>query len=187
VAAIADALLAVAAGRLAPGTFDLFNTPHWTWQQVLDREAAAAGVAPLLERVGDPRSAGLRGLVRGLAGPLARTLAGQPAVRRLGSRAVVWLPESAYRRVKAAWSVQSAGSDLARLRAPVDVPEAFRRRPVDRHPAPGLTPTADLLAAPAWAFPAAGVGPAWPADLPPAAARTATGPVPAGAAPRSPA
>lgn len=187
VVAIADALLAVAAGRLAPGTFDLFNTPQWTWQQVLEREAAVAGVVPVLERVGDPRPAGLRGLVRGLAGPLVRSLAGQPALRRLGSRAVVWLPETAYRRVKAAWAVQSAGADLARLRPPVDVPDPFRRRPLGRQPAPGLTPTAELLAAAAWAFPAAGVGPAWPADLPPALPQAAAGPVPAGAVPRSPA
>src|SRR5215510_9702065 len=46
VATIADAILKVAAGSVSPGTYDLMNSPQWSWKEVFEHEGREIGVSP---------------------------------------------------------------------------------------------------------------------------------------------
>jgi nucleoside-diphosphate-sugar epimerase len=169
--ALVDAILRLAAGDTAPGTYDLFNTPPWTWQELLEREARQAGTPLAIRRIADRgRGARLRSVTAAVRAAAA-TLLRDERVRMLGGRVAGSLPHKAYRTLKARYAIGNAAADIAALGGAGPVVAAVFRQGIPGRALPGLRPTRELLEEPAFAPVAGPVGPAFPADLPPAGSR----------------
>jgi nucleoside-diphosphate-sugar epimerase len=167
VATIAEAILNAASGAAPSGTFDLMNVPQWSWQEVFESEARSVGVpAAFVTYAEPPATRGGGGLAR-LPGRVLLRLATSRESRKLGSRLWPLLPSDRAFRLKAAYAVQAAAREIAKLRTPPEEPlDATLFRPVGTAFLPGLTRTRDLLVNPAFHLPERGARPAWPDDLP---------------------
>lgn len=170
VAAIADAVLRIAAGAVAPGTYDLMNTPQWTWREVYAFEARVLGHSPSFLRVGDDLRPGIRALIPRALGVLLAGVRDNLLLRRAASRVLPWLPAPLYRRLRVWHARRSAATEIRAMQRSPIVLDATRRTPIVVRTAAGLTPTATLLESPPWTT--APAGPSWPAELPAAGAHS---------------
>ncbi len=111
-ASILDAVREVLSGRVAPGTYDLMNTPQWTWNQVYDYEARRSGLQFEPSRLPAETSP-----ARGRSGlkSVARRLLGGRWNRELLAKLLAHAPADLSRRAQAVWYVQRARAEIAAL------------------------------------------------------------------------
>lgn len=111
-ASIVDAVREVLKGGVAPGTYDLMNTPQWTWTQVFEYEARRGGLTfdPARQR---PAGANAREF-GGLKSVARRLLAGRWN-RELLAKLLAHAPPDLSRRAQAIWYVQRARAEIAAL------------------------------------------------------------------------
>ncbi len=165
--AIVQAIGQIIRGGIAAGTYDLMNTPRWSWREVYDYEAAACGVdfAPRIA-AHSPRTR--TPTIRRALTQAAGQLAARQSVRELFAKLFAYVPERTNARTMAWWYVRRARTEIAalsQLPRPADhlswVANGKRFFPAD-------TPTIDVLRSAAWAPQESPVGP-WAVDLPEAA------------------
>jgi nucleoside-diphosphate-sugar epimerase len=176
--AIVDAIEEIVAGRVTPNTYDLMNTPQWTWRQVYDYEAQRCGVATAPTVIRDvAKGDAVHGNTaygeaagssnEASAGSGLRLIA-KRSIRELVAKLLAYAPEAVSRRAQAIWYRQRASAEihsLTRVRraAPADHLSwiANGRRPLPQRP------TVELLASdPYQALGYQDPMHSWPADLP---------------------
>jgi nucleoside-diphosphate-sugar epimerase len=163
--AIIEAIDQIARGAAPPGTFDLMNTPRWTWREVYEYEARELG-SPLRVDYVEPAVLSGKGAVRSQIRRLAGALAGRQLARDLFARLFAHMPERMNARAMAWWYAKRARADIAALNvrsAPADhlfwVENGVRFFPAQ-------VATRDLLHTAAAPFTTAEAAHSWPADLP---------------------
>lgn len=111
---IAEALVRIAEGREAAGSYTLVSHPQWTWRDVALYYAGRLGIAPRLESTGR----GILGGSQARAGALARLRAGGfaavAAQRDFLNAYVLHRRASLEWAAKASWLRRSARSQIAR-------------------------------------------------------------------------
>jgi hypothetical protein len=119
-ATIVDAVLAIAAGREAPGTYDLVCTPGWTWRTVLEHEAALAGASlhidepvPTVPR--DGRGGRFPGTWIARARALASGAVAAPRAREIGLVALNFLSAETNLRAQSAHFQRRARAEIGQL------------------------------------------------------------------------
>lgn len=166
VATIVDAIVKVASGTVAPGTYDLMNRPQWSWKEVFEHEGRQVGMTPRFAAWPETSDAGLSEIFyRGVRGGML-ALAGNPLVRKAGSRVLGFLPSARYSRLKARYSIKAAAADISKLIPRQEPMDAVLRKPVGSKLLDVLTPTGDLLRQQEFRLPKHDVAAAWPVDLP---------------------
>lgn len=163
-AAIVGAIEQIMAGSVAPGTYDLMNTPRWSWREVYEFEAAAAGVA-LHARTIETRTDRARAVLRSM-GRLAGELAASQAVRDLAAKLFAHVPEALNARATAWWYVRRARSDIARLSPAQHLEAHLSWVENGRRFFPAERSTIDLLRASSARFDPPASPAAWAADAP---------------------
>jgi nucleoside-diphosphate-sugar epimerase len=163
---ILDAIEQIVRGQARPGTYDLMNTPQWTWRQVYRWEAGRCG-APFDPTFTGAAASTYPGFGRRLLST-ARSWAAHRGIRELLAKLLAYAPASVSRRSQALWYCQRARAEIGALaRAPSVEPAdhlswvANGRRPLPQRPTEELLrddPYRDLSGA-AWR-------PGWPSDLP---------------------
>jgi len=143
--AIADALIAIGAGRTGPpGLYDLVNVPQWTWREVYEKEAANLGVPLKLEKLStsDPRPHGPLLHSKQIAFKLIESL----GLRGLLTRMLLSLPGSFNEVAKAEYNVSRARDEIAALNQPVKVRSTAMYWPaLEIRGLDGLSRTQDLF------------------------------------------
>jgi len=164
-AAIVGAIQQIIDGDVEPGTYDLMNTPRWTWHDLYAYEAASLGIAFEPVRVRTPEvsfgSATLR-----VFGKLAAVLASFQSLRDACSKLFAYVPDSLNARAIAWWYQRRAGTEIAALNPSVAaaahlswVENGKRFFPANQTTLNLLQSTPPLSETPSSAIP-------WPPDLP---------------------
>jgi nucleoside-diphosphate-sugar epimerase len=171
-AAIMDAVLQIVNGGVAPGTYDLMNSPRWTWKEVYEYEAAQCGVqfAPLPASAEERRSSpSAFASMRKLAG-FAASL--QP-VRETAAKVFARLPDALNARTMAWWYAQRAKAEIRALADSDSFAEHLTWIENGKRFFPASSATKDLLLASRDACAKRRRLPPWPADLPDARVESA--------------
>ncbi|NWF72390.1 MAG: NAD(P)-dependent oxidoreductase [Nitrospirae bacterium] len=166
VASILDAILKVAAGTVAPGTYDLMNRPQWTWKEVFEYEGRVLGITPTFTACEESTGTTVKDLFSRSARQGLMAAASNPLARKAGSRLMALLPSEWHSRLKARYSTRAAGAEIGKLSLKQEPMEAVLRRPVGSSFLDVLTATADLLGQPEFHLPDHDRAVAWPPDLP---------------------
>jgi nucleoside-diphosphate-sugar epimerase len=164
-AAIIGAIEQIIAGGAGPGTYDLMNTPRWTWREVYEYEAAGCD-EDLGPQVVESSSASWTSVIMASAIRLAGHLASAHPVRDLFAKTFAYLPESTNARAMAWWYAKRAAREIAALRS--------ANRPLGhlswvengKHFFQAQNTTIDLLRSESALRAVPGGPSAWPADLP---------------------
>lgn len=163
-ATIADLLMGIAEGRiLADGAYDLVNEPRWDWNAVIGYEAGRSGCEARIEEIGTP-SAPRRG-IKDLARSVLRLVASSPTIRPVAERVVGRLAKARAERIKGMYLAQRAASEIAALDPQQPLLDAPQYPARDTRVPPGLQPTAELLANPAYVASREPLAPSWPSDI----------------------
>ena len=171
-AAIVGAVLQILEGRVRPGTYDLMNTPRWSWSEVYEYERSQCGIAGHSpERCDPPKPSGGRILRSSLAGA-AGYFASVRWIRDGFAKLFAHLPDALNARGQAWWYSRRARTEVGALTVHRSMPEhlSWLENGVSFFPA--SQPTRELLSK--FTIDAAPAGrKTWPPDLPDAkAART---------------
>jgi nucleoside-diphosphate-sugar epimerase len=164
-AAIVGAILQIIRGAAQPGTYDLMNSPPWTWREVYEYEAQVCRARMEHTAAAEPpRRSGL-GVLHNSIMRVVAAVTSAPALVELGTKLFAYVPERMNARATAWWLSKRARREIAALshmRSPPDhlswVANGVNFFPAD-------TPTRELLGAFAPAAAADGAAGAWPADL----------------------
>ena len=164
-AAIIGAIAQIIAQRARPDTYDLMNTPRWTWREVYEYEAAGCAV-PLVPRIVESSSASWKSAIIAPAVRMAGSLTAAQPVRDLFAKVFAYVPESMNARAMAWWYAKRARTEIAALTLPKQLPEhlSWLENGVNFFPAENAT--IDLLRSASALREAPGEAGAWPADLP---------------------
>jgi nucleoside-diphosphate-sugar epimerase len=164
-ATIMGAIAQIIARRARPDTYDLMNTPRWTWQEVYAYEAAACGV-PLAPQIVESPSPSWNSAFIAPAARLAGYLASAQPARELFAKVFAYVPEWMNARAMAWWYSKRARTEIAALHRPKQPPEhlSWVENGEDHFPAENAT--IDLLRSACPLRDAPGRAGAWPADLP---------------------
>jgi nucleoside-diphosphate-sugar epimerase len=164
-AAIVGAIMQIIRGAARPGTYDLMNSPPWTWREVYEYEARVCRVefAPTVAAEA-PRRSGLR-MLRNSIVRLGGAATSAPALVELGTKLFAYVPERLNARAMAWWLSRRARREIAAL---ADTPSpldhlSWVANGVNFFPA--QTPTRELLNAFAPAATVEDAAGAWPPDL----------------------
>jgi len=152
-ATIVDAILAIAAGREAPGTYDLVCSPAWTWRQVLEYEAIRSGTdlrieepIPPLRRVDGAGRVSAAWIAR--ARSLVAGLLASRRSREIGLIALNFLSAETNLRVQSAHFQRRARAEIDGLVQRLPSAEAFLYAHAGSRFLRSLRPTAELLSDP---------------------------------------
>ncbi len=164
-AAIIGAIAQIIAQRARPDTYDLMNTPRWTWREVYEYEADGCAV-PLVPRIVESSSASWKSAIIAPAVRMAGSLTAAQPVRDLFAKVFAYVPESMNARAMAWWYAKRARTEIAALTLPKQLPEhlSWLENGVNFFPAENAT--IDLLRSASALREAPGEAGAWPADLP---------------------
>jgi nucleoside-diphosphate-sugar epimerase len=161
--AIVDALLRIMRTQVGSGTYDLMNTPRWTWREVYAYEARTLGLdwrpPGATAKFSAVQSRSFR-----LIASFASRLAQVQWLRELFSKLFVYLPEASNARAMAWWYKKRAAAEIVALVMPVAAPEHLSWVENGRHFFPAGSSTAELLERSIESL--SGRGTAWPEDLP---------------------
>jgi len=169
VATIADAIMTAVSTPSLAGTYDLMNVPQWTWQEVVEYEAARIGETALIVPVELPmQTSGVRQWAKRAVMRSIAKLRSSRNMDRLGGRLLSALPVSAYYRIKAFYSIRSAAAQIGSLRSDnVVAQDMFMRRPIQGSYLSNLSETRQLLiSSETFLDNVEGAAMRWPADLP---------------------
>jgi nucleoside-diphosphate-sugar epimerase len=163
--AIVDAVNQIVVGNIEPGTYDLMNSPRWTWREVYEYEAAQCGIAfsPTLKD-GPARSApSTRPFsIKKLAGYLASVQWTRDAAAKLFAR----IPDALNARALAWWYSQRAKAEIGALTVSPAIAEHLTWVENGKDFFPASSPTRDLLRFTHRVCAERPLLPSWPADLP---------------------
>jgi nucleoside-diphosphate-sugar epimerase len=165
-AAIIGAILQIIRGAVPAGTYDLMNSPPWTWREVYEYEAkmCRVGFEPIVAPDTPRRSAmaTLRGSIMSLGAVL---MSAKPIVE-FGTKLFVHVPDRINARAMAWWLAKRAQREIAALSHTPSPPEHLSWVTNGVNLFPADRPTRELLIA-LEAEPAASMeAKRWPADLP---------------------
>jgi nucleoside-diphosphate-sugar epimerase len=164
-AAIIGAILQIIRGAAQPGTYDLMNSPPWTWRDVYEYEA---GVCHLrIESIVDaepPQRSWLGGTGNSVVRAVA-AVTSVPALVQLGTKLFAYVPERINTRAMAWWLSKRAQREIAALKHTRSPPDHLSWVPNGVNFFPADTPTRELLRAFAPATAVDAAREAWPADL----------------------
>lgn len=166
-AAIVGAIRQVVNGGVAPGTYDLMNTPSWTWRQVYEYEAQLIGAALPAFRVGaDPSPASPGRAVLSLLRWLSSQVLAARWIVDTGTKLFAYAPGRMNGRAMAWWFARRARAEVAALNSSESPPEhlSWVRNGVNFFPAD--VPTRALLDELPVAPGSHHQRQPWPADLP---------------------
>jgi nucleoside-diphosphate-sugar epimerase len=113
-AAIIGAIEQIIRGAAVPGTYDLMNTPRWTWREVYEYEAGICKLPLGAEILESPRASWNAGVTEP-ALRLAGSLVAAPQVRDIFAKLFAYLPDSANARLMARWYTKRAQTEIASL------------------------------------------------------------------------
>ncbi len=165
-AAVAGAVLQIIEGQAEPGTYDLMNTPRWTWSAVYEYERSQCGVDDYSPEFADSEGApgGAKFLRRTIAG-LAGSLASIEWIRDVLAKVFAHLPDGLNAHAQAWWYLRRARMEMGALHT---------RRPMAEHLTwiengtrffPAARQTKELLAT-TFIGPILRERASWPEDLP---------------------
>lgn len=162
-AAIIGAIEQVIADGVPAGTYDLMNSPLWTWREVYEHEAGACGLPLQAEfQPSAPRSRPLAAsLLRG-----AGAIAARQPFRDVFAKLFAYVPDSLNARAMAWWYAKRAGSEIAGLRIAPSVADHLFWVTNGVKYFPAKIPTIDLLRAVPPQIGPPRASRSWPADLP---------------------
>jgi nucleoside-diphosphate-sugar epimerase len=170
--AILDAIEQIVQGQIRPGTYDLMNTPQWSWRQVYRYEAERCG-APFNPTFAGPAARRPAGQGWRLLA-MARKLAAGRWNRELLAKLLAYAPASVSRRAQAIWYCQRARAEIAALAATgLEPAEHLSWVTNGERPLPQRSTVELLQADPYGGLLDPGMRPRWPSDLPDAAFATA--------------
>jgi nucleoside-diphosphate-sugar epimerase len=164
-AAIIGAIAQIVARRATPDTYDLMNTPRWTWREVYEYEAAGCEL-PLAPWIVESFSPSWNSAVMAPALRLAGYLASAQPVRDLFAKVFAYAPESANARAMAWWYAKRARTEIAALGLAKQPPEHLSWVENGKYFFPAENSTIDLLRSASALRDATRRTVAWPADLP---------------------
>jgi nucleoside-diphosphate-sugar epimerase len=168
-AAIVDAVIQIMRGNVEPGTYDLMNSPRWTWRKVYEYEAEQLGIA-LLPALADVRAGSAAATSLRPIKKLAGYLASNRWLRDAAAKLFAYIPEQLNARALAWWYQQRAKTEIGALVISPSIAEHLTWVENGRVFFPASLPTQDLLRI---ANGTSCVEPvpqvSWPADLPSAA------------------
>jgi nucleoside-diphosphate-sugar epimerase len=167
VATIVDAIVKIADGAAAPGTYDLMNKPQWTWKEVFEYEGRVLGISPTFTACEEPPAGtGVIDMFCRYSRQGLMAAASNPLARKAGSRLMALLPHEWHSRLKATYAVRAAGAEIGKLSVKQEPMDAVLRRPVGSHFLETLAPTAEVIRRPEFCLPDLDGSAAWPSDLP---------------------
>jgi len=169
-AAIIGAIEQILAGKSQAGTYDLMNSPRWSWREVYEYEAGVCNLpleAHLVDSVSDSRKFAVAAPALRMAGEL---VAAQP-VRDLLAKVFAHMPSSMNARAMAWWYAKRARLQIAALNRSRAIPEHLSWVENGKHFFPADTPTIDLLRSLSQKQRASNASGPWPIDLPDASSR----------------
>jgi len=152
-ATIVEAVLAIAAGRETPGTYDLICTPEWTWRMVLEHEAASAGAplqieAPVPPMARDGRDGRSPGAWIARARALASGAVASPRAREIGLIVLNFLSAESNLRAQSAHFQRRARAEIGQLSQRLPSTGAFLFAQAGSRYLRSLRPTDVLLSDP---------------------------------------
>jgi nucleoside-diphosphate-sugar epimerase len=165
-ASIISAVDQIIARRAGPGTYDLMNTPRWTWREVYEYEAHTCGVPLNPSFVGSLSSASWKSKMTAVSVRLAGSLVAAQWMRDLFAKVFANVPEPVNARAMAWWYARRARTEIAALTPLVELPEHLSWVENGKNFFPTAIRTKDLLST---APPLAGTphnGGPWVTDLP---------------------
>ncbi len=166
VATIADAIVKAGTDTIAPGVYDLMNVPQWSWREVLVHEAGSLGVGVEFSHVLDSRPSGIKEISRNFLALSMLSAARSRFFQRVISRILPTLPITWYRRLKATYSIKSAGREIVELKRKRPTVPAVFLKPVGKRFSAMLTPTIELVNDPKFRLTSGHSRDLWPDDLP---------------------
>jgi nucleoside-diphosphate-sugar epimerase len=165
-AAIIGAILQIIRGAVPVGTYDLMNSPRWTWREVYEYEAKACRVEfePIVAPDRPHRSA--LAMLRGFIMSVVAVLMSAKPLVEFGTKLFVHVPDRVNARAMAWWLSRRARREIAALTHTPSPPEHLTWVANGVNFFPADQPTRELLNA-LEADSAANVeAKPWPADLP---------------------
>jgi nucleoside-diphosphate-sugar epimerase len=121
-AAIVGAVEQIIRRAVKPGTYDLMNSPLWTWREVYEYEAGVSHL-PFAARVVESRPASLKSaLIRRMVG-IAGSLASAQPIRDLFAKLFAYVPDSMNARAMAWWYARRAQTEIGSLNTTRTAPE----------------------------------------------------------------
>jgi nucleoside-diphosphate-sugar epimerase len=163
-AAIMDAVHQIVGGNIEPGTYDLMNSPRWTWREVYEYEAAQCGISfsPSLTDapVRGAASTSLRSMKK-----LAGYLASVQWTREAAAKLFAHIPDALNARALAWWYTQRAKMEIGALAASTSIAEHLTWVENGSYFFPASSPTEDLLRFHRVCAEGPQL-PSWPPDLP---------------------
>lgn len=142
--AIFGAIEQIIRGSAKPGTYDLMNTPGWTWREVYEYEARGSHL-PLAPQIVQSRPASPKApLFRPTLRIVGSLVSAQP-IRDLFAKLFAYVPESINARAMAWWYAKRARTEIAPLSATRTPAEHLSWVTNGVNFFPAETPTLDLL------------------------------------------
>ena len=113
-AAIVAAIIQIARSNVAPATYDLMNSPRWTWREVYDYEAGVVGAALRPTIAASHESKDGPSPARAAA-QAAASLAANQTLRESFSKLFAHVPATLNARAMAWWYQRRARAEIGRL------------------------------------------------------------------------
>ena len=115
-AAIVGAVLQIVQGESEPGTYDLMNSPRWTWKEVYEYEGVACGVQFSPTHVHTSGGSAVHALLH-IGVKLAGSLTSIQWVRDTLSKLFAHVPDAANARAQAWWYKRRAKTEIGALQS----------------------------------------------------------------------
>jgi dTDP-4-dehydrorhamnose reductase len=120
--AIIGAIEQIVGGRMRPDTYDLMNSPRWSWHEVYEHEAEVCRTPLEIQRVDASHHAPVPAIFAPAARLLGSLIAAQ-SVRDLLAKFFAYLPGPLNARALAWWYARRARAQIAALAVPAQVAE----------------------------------------------------------------
>jgi nucleoside-diphosphate-sugar epimerase len=163
-AAIIGAINQIIRGAARPGTYDLMNTPRWTWREVYEYEANVCQMPLATQIVESPTSR--KSTIIAPAVRMAEAFAAAQPVRDLVAKILPYVSNSMNGRAMAWWYARRARTEIAALSVTREPPEHLSWVENGANFFPAETATIDLLRSISPRCAVVNGMNSWPADLP---------------------
>jgi nucleoside-diphosphate-sugar epimerase len=163
-AAIVGAIDQIIVGGAQPGTYDLMNTPRWTWREVYEYEAQACQL-PLAPRFIESPAHPQRSTIVASAVRMASAVAGAKPLRDALAKIFAYAPAWMNSRAAAWWYAKRARTEIAVLHVTYPPPEHLTWVENGAKFFPASIPTAELLRSTSARTRVPNEMTSWPAEL----------------------
>jgi nucleoside-diphosphate-sugar epimerase len=121
-AAIVGAVDQIIRRAAKPGTYDLMNSPLWTWREIYEYEATTSRL-PFAARIVESQPASVKSALLRHAVRIAGSLASAQPIRDLFAKLFAYVPDSMNARAMAWWYARRAQMEIASLNTTRAPPE----------------------------------------------------------------